>query len=260
MSSSRPLIGIVGGMGPLAGVDLFRKIIRNVDASRDQDHPAVVLMSYPHRFPDRTAYLTGKSSESPAPAIANVLRSLDRMGAQVSGMPCNTAHAPQILDVVHRELRRHNCKTQFVNMIEETVRYVLALPGGPRSIGLLTTIGTRQTRLYHSAMEAAGLRVVELPADEHDALAHRAVYDPEVGIKARSEPTTAEARAWILQGVDRLVDAGADAVVLGCTELPLAVPDSSYGGVPLVDPAHALARALIRKTYPDRLRSEFGTG
>lgn len=253
MSLSHPTIGIIGGMGPAAGADLLQKIIRNTVAGCDQEHLPVILLSFPHRLADRTAYLTGQSSESPAPAIANILRGLDRMGVAVAGMPCNTAHAPEILDLVHREMRRHNVQAEFVNMIEATLRRVGELPGQPTRVGVLSTIGARRLRLYPDALRAAGFEAVELEEDVHDALAHRAVYDPDFGIKVQSTSPTDEARALVLEGIERLVEAGAEAVILGCTELPLAVPDPRYGSVPLVDPASALARELILRTFPDRL-------
>jgi aspartate racemase len=247
------MIGIVGGMGPLAGADLFEKLVRNVAAERDQDHLPVVLMSYPHRLPDRTAFLSGNSAHSPAPAIANILRSLDRLGVQVAGMPCNTAHAPVILEPVMTEMRRHNCRVELVNMIGATVASLDEISPSPKRIGILSTAGTRRAGLFRDAVRRAGHTPVELPDDLHDALAHRAVYDVEFGIKRHSAAPTPESRAWIIEGVERLGGAGAEAVILGCTELPLAVSETYHEGMPLVDPATALARELIRRTYPERL-------
>jgi aspartate racemase len=241
-------------MGPLAGAELFRKVIQNVDASSDQEHPPVVLMSYPHRLPDRTAYLTGVSADSPGPAIANILRSMDRLGVAVAGIPCNTAHAPQILNGVLREMRRHNCQLRFVHMIDEAIRMVREHYPSVSRVGVLSTRGTRRTRLYSEALSLAGYELVELDDDVHDSLAHRAVYDPVIGIKA-TRSDFSEARGLIAGGVGRLSDLGADAVILGCTELPLALADRFLDGIPLIDPSTALARALLREALPERLVS-----
>ena len=81
-----------------------------------------------------------------------------------------------------------------------------------------------------------------------------AIYNPNTGIKAHSSPVTQEARSEVLLAVRELVERGAQAVILGCTELPLAVPESAFEGTPLIDPARMLARALVRAADPDRLR------
>lgn len=258
MTLSRSTIGIVGGMGPLAGAELFRKLILNVDAVADQDHPPVVLMSYPHRLPDRTMFLTGASSANPGPAIANILRSMDRLGVVVAGIPCNTAHASPILEGVLREMRRHNCRLRLVNMIDETIRMIRDHHPAVGAVGVLSTIGTRRSRLYTMALEAAGLDVVELDEEMHDAMAHEAVYHPSTGIKAGVEPGFTTARGLIHEGIERLSAAGAEAVILGCTELPLAVGEADYAGTPLIDPSVALARALLRETFPERLKPWLG--
>ena len=90
-------IGIVGGLGPEAGVDLFRKIIQETPAKGDEDHLKVVLDSAPSEVPDRTAFLTGKTKVNPGTAIGKIICRLISADAEVIGIPCNTAHVPNIL-------------------------------------------------------------------------------------------------------------------------------------------------------------------
>ena len=82
---------------------------------------------------------------------------------------------------------------------------------------------------------------------------HAAIYDRDYGIKAAGR-VTARAAADLQGALDQLRDQGAGAVILGCTELPLAFPGRAYEGLPLIDPSLILARALIRETRPAQLR------
>jgi aspartate racemase len=86
------MIGIVGGVGPLAGLDIFKKIIEETVATKDQEHVPVVLSSQPHRIADRTAFLLGKENQNPAIALKDILLELDKAGARVAAIPCNTSH------------------------------------------------------------------------------------------------------------------------------------------------------------------------
>ena len=95
-----PLIGIIGGVGPFAGLDLQRKILEQTVAAADQEHLPVISVSWPGPIADRTEYLLGRVPENPAYAILEQLRLLAAAGATVAGIPCNTAHAPAIFDVI----------------------------------------------------------------------------------------------------------------------------------------------------------------
>jgi len=86
-------------------------------------------------------------------------------------------------------------------------------------------------------------------------IVERAIFDPEYGIKVRSNPVSPVARQGLLSAVEHLREKGAEVIILGCTEIPLALPEEEVGGVYLVDPMKALARAMIRETYPQKLRA-----
>lgn len=247
-------IGVVGGMGPYAGIDLVKKIFDQTTASTDQEHLDVILLSTPG-IPDRTGFLLEGRGGNPAPYIAAAVRALDAAGASVAGIPCNTAHAPAIFDAVLEDLAGTRTRIQLLSLISETVALLAAQPATGRTrLGVLSTTGTLRTQVYSKPLAAAGFSVIE-PADDvqHD-LVQRAIYDPEYGIKARSNPVTDQARGGVLSAIRHLADRGAQAIVLGCTELPLAVGESAILGLPVIDPAVALARALIRETHPDKLK------
>jgi aspartate racemase len=251
-----PLIGIVGGVGPYAGLDLAAKVFDQTAARRDQEHLPVALLSVPHTIADRTAYLLGEVAENPAYALAAVIRNLETLGATVVGIPCNTAHAPHIFDVLLAELARAGSRARVLHMIRETARFLAETLPGVQRVGVLSTTGTARAAVYPAVLQALGITVLA-PADDMQVRVQAAIYDETYGIKAQSNPVTERARAELLAAAGHLAAQGAEAVILGCTEIPLAIPERTLqslpASLPAVDPTLVLARALIRETYPDKL-------
>lgn len=251
-SNAQPIIGVLGGMGPYAGLDLVQKVFDETLAGSDQEHLPVALLSYSHRIEDRSAYILGEIANNPAHAIADVATCLARLGVRVAGIPCNSAHAPAIYDVLRHTLRASGRDIRILHLIQEAVRFVREAMPHVQRIGPLSTLSVHRIGLYRDAIEAAGFEAVMPDAAVADSV-HRSIFAPGIGIKAQSHPVTAEARQLVLDGVRHLREKGAQAVILGCTELPLAVTETHSGGVLLVDATRALARALIRETYPEKL-------
>ena len=249
-----PLIGILGGMGPAAGTDLVSRITEETDSTRDQDHCSVLLYSPPGEIPDRTTYLLGQSSSDPAAPIADALVRMAGAGVTVATIACNTAHAEPILRAVRQRLKREAPDLDLIHLIDETIASLGEAAPGAGTIGILGTQGTYRFRLYEDRLRKAGFECVIPPREVREHLVHDAIYDRSFGIKANPRSVTAKARENIVSAVRVLRDRGADAVILGCTELPLAIRSSSIEGLPVVDPARMAARALIRTAYPDRLR------
>ncbi|MEE9382012.1 MAG: amino acid racemase [Nannocystaceae bacterium] len=247
------MIGVVGGMGPYAGLDLVGKVFAHTSAVRDQDHLPVALLSLPDEIPDRTAFLLGEEAENPASAIGRILRQLGDLGATVAGIACNTAHSPRIFDVVQASLTERRSRLRLLSMVEETVRFShRCLPRGCR-IGILSTSGSHRAGTYREAFRDTSFRVVALTDAEMTDLVHRSIYHPGWGIKAHVNPVSVQATERLTEACRRLVCRGAQAVILGCTELSFALPEPRARGLIAVDPAVALARALIRSVRPDRL-------
>ncbi len=249
--SQRGIIGIVGGVGPLAGLDLQAKIVAQTMAGRDQDHLPVFSISWPGPIADRTEYLLGRAA-NPAPAIVAQLRLLAEMGATVAGIPCNTAHAPAIFDLIRAGVAGFAQPLRLLHMIEETAAHLQACYPSLRTVGVLSTTGTWQTRLYPALLEPRGLRVV-VPDEALQATIHAAIYAPTYGIKSAGR-VTKQARAELARGAAVLRSRGAEAIILGCTEMPLAFDRANPGGTPLIDPTLVLARALIGAVAPRRLQ------
>lgn len=248
------IIGIVGGLGPYAGYDLMRKIFRWTKASSDQEHLPIMLHSFPGWIPERPAFLLGQAKENPGEDIGGIMAQLAENGARVIGMPCNTAHSPRILNVALERLHNTGLDVTFVSIIESAVRQAQKLcPNGGR-IGLMGTVATLQTHLYQDALVKAGLEPV-LPDEEDRNLVQRAISDPEFGVKALSDPVSPKARQILLDTARHLVEGKhVSVVLLGCTEIPVAITESSLWDIPVVDATSALARELIRASCPERLK------
>lgn len=246
-------IGIVGGLGPYAGLDLVKKIFDNTRAVHDQDHARVMLHSFPGDIPVRPEFLLGLTDVNPGHAIGEVMAGLARAGADIIGMPCNTAHSPRILNVALERLRAEPGPIRFIHIIETAVSQVRRMTRPGARVGLMGTVATLRTRLYQDALEDAGFTPVILD-DDSCQLVQDAISNDEYGIKAASSPVTPRARQMLLNAVERLADAGMDILLLGCTEIPLALTENSYFGIPVVDATNALARELARACIPDRLK------
>lgn len=159
-------IGILGGMGPLATADLFRKITLLTDAARDNDHIRVYIDSNA-RIPDRTAAILS-GGKDPVPEMASALRSLEACGANCVIMPCNTAHyfLPRLQAMT---------KLPFISMLEATAKTCAAQYPG-RTAAVLATKGTLATGLYEQALAAQNVRCLIPDAGEQDVLMHL-IYD-----------------------------------------------------------------------------------
>lgn len=222
-------IGILGGMGPLATADLYRKIVASTRAESDHDHIRVYIDSNP-RIPDRTgAILSG--GDDPVPEMLSALRNLEKCGADCVIMPCNTAH-------YFRDRLQSETALPILDMLSITAEQCRArFPG--KTACVLATRGTLATGLYDRALTKAGVPFLLPDEDERDCLMHL-IYEV---VKA-SRPIEPEAARWHSL-LCALRERGADYFILGCTELPILAETLPESG-PFVDPTRELARAAIR--------------
>jgi len=247
------IIGIVGGAGPFAGLDLCRKILQETIAEKDQDYLTVLNWSQPNRILDRTEYLLGVVDENPGYAIAEQARRLGEAGAAVAAIPCNTAHVAPIYDVIVAELQRQQVTVKFLHMVGETAVFLQTNFPHVRRIGVLSTTGAYRAQVYPNCLEPAGFEVLVPDAAMQETRIHPAIYDLTYGIKATGVATE-RARADLLTGAEALRKQGAEAIILGCTEIPLAIWETTLDDMIVIDPTRILARALIREANPDRLK------
>lgn len=253
-AGERNAIGVLGGLGPYAGLDLVRALFDETDAHADQEHLPVALLSYPGRIPDRSTWIADRTAPSPVPPMLDVLRRLGAAGCAVAGVPCNTAHAPDLFEALVAGLAASGHTLRLVHIVDAIVAEIEESHAGVRCVGVLATDSSVQNRLHQIGLERSG-RAALVPDAAVQARVHASIFDPVWGLKAHSAPPDPRARAVLLDATEHLVAAGADAVILGCTELPLAVPERIHAGIPLVSSTRALARALIRASHPAKLRA-----
>lgn len=222
-------IGILGGMGPLATADLFRKIISLTDANCDNDHIRIYIDSN-SSIPDRTAAILSGGAD-PLPAMRDSLRKLEACGSSCIIMPCNTAHQflPRLQALTN---------VPFLSMLDATAAACRArFPG--RTAAVLATRGTLAAGLYQRALAAEEVPFLIPGGPEQDALM-RVIYS---GVKAGKSPDAY--RGDMMAVLDAMAARGAAYFILGCTELPLAA-EALELSIPAVDPTTELAKSAIR--------------
>ncbi len=228
-----PIVGILGGMGPAATADLYTKIIAATPATRDQDHLHIVIWADP-TVPDRsTALLHG--GEDPTPWLLRGATQLVTMGASLIAVPCNTAHA--FFPAIERAIA-----VPLVHMMDETASAVeLAHPSVVR-VGLLATTGTIASGLYQQWFVKHHIEVVAPSDDLQERIVMTAIHRVKAGQTGR------EITELLAEAASYLIEQGAEALIAGCTELPLVFRDGD-ASVPVIDPTRVLAEAVVRRAF-----------
>ncbi len=231
-------IGLIGGLGPAATVDLYDKIVRQTPAKNDQEHFKLVVEQNP-QIPDRTAHLLGDGVD-PTLAMYGCARRLQQSGCDAVIIPCNTAHA--FIPYLERHL-----DIPFINMQIATMQEIKAKFGDKARIGLLATSGTVKTGIYSEKAKAMDIPLF-VPDEENQKKVMDAIYGPK-GAKAGF--TDGQCHDDLCAAADYLVRTyDCNCLILGCTELPLILhecDDFECGGkvVSVIDPTSALARKVV---------------
>ena len=244
------MIGIVGGIGPIAGVDMYKRIIDNTIAKSDQDHLPVLLASLPGEIVDRMPFLLHGEGENPAYGIANVIQMLEKAGATLIAIACNTAHSPGIYDVLLQKLHQDGSKVDIVNLIDISIQEILKSQLAINRIGVMTTTGAYRARLFHQSLEDAGLTPVFLPYERHEELIHKPIFR----IKASGDSVEEDVVNTLNQGIEELQEAGAQAILLGCTEIGMVEKSLNFGELISYNPNTIMARELIARYSPKKLK------
>jgi aspartate racemase len=233
VSHGRATIGVIGGMGPDATVDFFAKLIAASHGGRDQDHLRVVIDNDPS-VPDRTAAIEGRG-ESPAPQLARMARGLIVQGATVLVMPCNSAHAfaAAIVEAA--------AGVPFLDLIETTVAATRRRLPGVTRVGLLATDGTLAARLYHDAYRLAGIEALA-PCGDDQLSVMAAIYAVKRGGANEAELMR------LRLACERLVDEGAEALIAGCTEIPLLMQEGDIRRAGVAVPLISSTDELVART------------
>lgn len=248
------MIGIVGGVGPYAGIDLLKNIYDNTLAKKDQDYLNSLLFSLPSKIQDRTDYLLGADVDNPGSSIAKIIVQLESLGATVVGIPCNTAHSEKIFSLILKELKEKESQIEVLHMINETIDFIKDHYSHFSKIGVLSTTGSFRYKIYSNALEKNGFTSIDPSSSMQEKLVHPAIYDPVYGIKANSSPFDPKAKNNLDCTIDYLKDKGAEAIILGCTEIPLVIKTEKVKDMMVINPTNVLARKLIEKINPKKLK------
>ncbi|MBS4194895.1 cysteate racemase [Lederbergia citri] len=225
-------IGILGGMGPYATIDLFHKIVSNTPANIDQDHHKIIIYNNP-KIPSRMEAFN-KGAKSPLQELIQSALVLERAGADFIIIACNSAHI--WLD----ELRR-NVNIPIYSMIENTVQHLLGCKSSiNEKILLFATESTIHHQLYQNAFKGSPYKIV-VPNKEEQKVVNRAIYDVKTG-KVKGNVYIKK----LNQMIETYQTEGVSMIIGGCTEIPLLFPYFATD-IKLVDPTLLLAKLAIKK-------------
>ena len=198
-----PVLGILGGLGPMATVYFYELLTRHTDAACDQDHIDIIINSHAST-PDRSAFITGRSDEDPLAVMVDDIRRMKTYGADIVAIPCNTAH-------YFYDKLKASTDLPILNIMEETAATLASI--GVKRAGILATDGTVYSGTYDRFLSAHGIDCIR-PSGEDQKNVMRIIYDD---IKNGKTP---DVDAFLAVS-ERLRAMGADALILGCTELSL---------------------------------------
>ncbi len=221
-----PTLGILGGLGPMASAYFYELLIAHTKADCDQDHIDLILNSHA-TTPDRTAFLTGRSKENPLDVMVEDLCRMKTYGADIVAIPCNTAH-------YFYDKLKASTDLVILNIMEETAACLAAQ--GVKKAGILATDGTVLTGTYDHYLAAHGIDCIK-PDKEGQKTVMHIIYEE---IKNGKSPDVSA----FLSVADTLRALGAEALILGCTELSLI---KKYAPLPkdFIDSLDVLANSTI---------------
>jgi aspartate racemase len=212
---------------------MFGLIIRNTKVLEDQDHIPVLIYSNP-KVPHRTDAIF-KNGPSPTPLLIEGVKILNQAGVSFIIVPCVTAHF--FLPEVAKEI-----SFSYLSLLEESLMWAQEHIPALKKVGLISSTGTLKSGLFHNAYEAAGIEVIE-PEEEEQETVMEAIYGPQ-GIKAGY--TKGVSKEMIVNAAKILIGRGAEAIIAGCTEVPLVLKPEDIP-VPLIEPMEIVAKASILK-------------
>ncbi len=224
--ADRMKLGVIGGLGPLATAAFLEKVVKMTDASGDQEHLDMIIYNFPS-IPDRTSYILGRSKDNPVIPMIEIGQKLIGQGVDYLVIPCITAHYfyPELAEALDKPI---------INILEQTALHLKAC--GVGTAGIAATDGTLASRIFQKALEDQHIKSV-VPSEKMQKLVMELVYDE---IKA-GRPVDLDKFAEISADLRKN---GAEAIILGCTELSLVKRDYPIGAGYL-DAMDVLAQASV---------------
>jgi aspartate racemase len=221
-------LGILGGMGPAASAEFITRLIKQTPATHDQQHMPFVLWNEP-RIPDRSTSMQA-GNNAPLLWLLQGIQALKTVGCDQIVIPCNSAHfwyddmAKMGVPIIH-----------IVDSIADELR---GLHIENETIGVIGTQGTIEYGIYQYRLERQGWKCIVPNHEEMDSF-----VQPAIDLIKANRIT--ESQVLIMKVIDSLIDRGARAVVLGCTELPLAIDATQKENIPIVNSIDSLVKAAL---------------
>lgn len=228
-------VGILGGMGPAASVDFYHRVVAiaqtEFHAEQDTDFPPMYLYNLPLDGFDETGFVDAEKVKG---QLVSAVQKLESMGSDFIVIPCNTVHT--FIAAMQEAIT-----IPIVSIIDAVVDTLLAK--NIRTVGLLTSQSTRNYQLYESAFAQKNIQFISATDDEQKQI-NRVIHHVMAGTQGPSDI------AQLTKVVDRFVQEGAEGVLLGCTELPLAITQADVG-VPLFNSSEILAHRTLVEAFKD---------
>ena len=219
-------IGIVGGLGPQATIDMYQEIINNTVAKTDQEHIPVFISSIPHA-PSRVKAILN-NGETPVPDITKAISDLKRVGAEIIIIACNTAHYFQ--DEIEEK-----SNTKILSMVDETLDLISTSYPNIKKVGLLGTNATIISGIFDKHNE---IEILKPSNTTQENCVDKSIKLIKAGFIDNYT------KSLLLEAIFELKNNGAEAIILGCTELPLILKDSDTN-IPLINPTKIVAKKAV---------------
>lgn len=222
------IVGILGGMGPEATADLFSKIILETKATKEEEHLRIIIDNNP-KMPSRQDAIL-KNGESPVPAMIQTSKNLKNAGADFIIIGANTAH--YFYDDIKKEI-----DIPILHIIDEAIKDLLKNYPNIKKVGVMATNAAVSTGLYKKCCERFGIDVIE-NKDKLQQQIHDSIF------KFKYEGLTKNILNLASNSIQELIDEGAEAVIMGCTEIPIILKDKEFK-IPIIDPNEVIAKVAV---------------
>ncbi len=222
------LVGVIGGLGPLATTYYMNMVVKYTEASKDQEHIDMIVINQPST-PDRTGFILGESEEDPTETIVNNARTLEKLGCDFIVMPCNTAHF--IYDKIEDAIT-----IPFINIVKETVNYIFDNHQTVNKVGLMATRGTIKAKTYERELKARNCELFIPDENRQNKIMNLIYNNVKKGVPVNMNEFN--------EIINYYYDNGCDFIIIGCTDLSVIIEDNNITDERIVDST----RVLVIKT------------
>jgi len=224
------VVGILGGMGPDATVDFMQRIINLTPADDDCDHIRMLIDNNP-KVPSRIKAIIEKTGQNPSPTMIEMAKGLEKQGADLLVMPCNTAH------FYFNDLKS-SIKIPILNMVELTAEEIVKNQSNIKTVGLLASPAVLITGLFKKAFDRRNI-ILEYPSDQFQEKVLKSIKEIKAGNCGKEQIKTNQI------AIDYMVENDSEAIIIGCTELSVIAKDISFK-VPFYDSSQILAKNVVK--------------